>query len=141
MAGDLAGRMCREGSEPGWTRPRTPAEIVSYHEAGHAVVAIMLGERPVLAEAGASGGRVCFTEEQAARPLGADEPSDSAQVSEWVRVLAVCGFESDLAGLEQNTEAILRVHWTAVERLALQLRRNGRVVQAEMDAGIERLKD
>jgi hypothetical protein len=43
LAGKAGERRCRQGSEPGWVRWRSWDEIKAYHEAGHAVVAHLLG--------------------------------------------------------------------------------------------------
>ncbi len=47
LAGPAAERRAHQGSEPGWRRYRTPAELLAHHEAAHAVIAAALGNEVV----------------------------------------------------------------------------------------------
>lgn len=140
LAGHCAVARARRPDRDGWRRQLGAEELVSIHEAGHAVAAVAVGhhQNGAAIERTENGCRgIAEHSETMLRPEARDHPTfehfdellpDFRKATAYAKLaVGSTGWLAYLRALWLRTDAILGQHWLAVKMLAFELQQTGTV--------------
>lgn len=151
LAGNAAARRAGRGSEPGWRRQLTRDQHTAFHEAGHAVAAVVAGEYAyglsIVPRLDIKIGESCvlggFAHHGHARthdkPLEAPvspRPDIDSAAGLCCLLAPTFAWRDGLAvyrALKARTEALIEDHWHSVKLLAIELNQRKELDQEQIE--------